>query len=75
MKEKSLDTTNKKKKKKSFSILKKILSRIYFMGRGENYFIWKSLRLHNFSQFFVITVTWQSVIGKEKIAGPCISDS
>ena len=56
MKEKSLDTT-KKKKKKSFYILKKILSRIYFMGRGENYFIWKSLRLHNFSQFFVITVT------------------
>ena len=72
MKEKSLDITNKKK---SFSILKKNLSRIYFMGRGENYFISKSLRSHNFSQFFVITVMWQSVIGKEKITGPYVSDS
>ena len=35
MKEKSLDTT---KKKKSFSILKKILSRIYFMGEGRELF-------------------------------------
>ena len=45
------------------------------MGTGANYFISKSLRSHNFSQFFVITVMWQSVIGKEKIAGLYVSDS
>ena len=39
------------------------------MGRGENYFIWKSLGLHNFSQLFAITVTWQSVIDKETNGG------
>ena len=34
----------------------------------------KSLKSQKFSQLLVTTVMWQSMIDKEKIASPCISD-